>query len=1791
MRMRLGYLLVFLMVVLNDGFAQWCCIDSSLIIKDKSTATLKLLITSALNNDLASQSQGVCGVRIKFDHKFIGDLTIDLISPAGQKVRLIGPLGNSGISSFSKWSVTFVPCGLQAIPDPGFKKRWDNQQSWGILGKFYSGTYYPQMGCLEDFNTGPVNGIWTLQIADAEKFYEGTLESFCLLFCDQNGVNCSDCSPNGGVFPQDTLNYCFGDPDLLILDTVSFPVYKPDPTIYAYKYIVSSNDQIIGIGDNIDLRMAPPGDYLVCGLSYLVSDSTKLPNLGESIGMFRNQLVVNANGFCAEISKNCILVSIHPVFANQIYKVNLCQGDSLTIDNIDYKQAGIYNITLPSAFGCDSIITLFLDIVDLAINRSNLDTIDCLNPVLTLDVSGSILTTKTNISWSTMDGHFSDLSDSLKVKVDKEGTYKIIMSDGFCIDSTEIIIYKKDNIPSLQVILDSINCIKDTASLIARSNTLNLNYNWSDGLNSISADSILKTNQAGNYFVTITDQNGCSNYTSIELIADTLKPKLDFNLNELSCKQDSINLDVTSDQTLISFLWEGPSLFKSFEASPKINVEGFYTLTAVSNNGCSSQEVVEVVSVRSIPDYNVEIDTLNCTNNFEIMLRAASRAYMDSIVYSNATGYRSTILSPVIREPGLYNVQLVDTAGCVFDTSFVVTIDSLKPMFALQADMLDCLIDSIQIQLNFLLPSISDSISWSGPIGFQSNLQNPFVKEIGLYKVRVTSDNGCFKEDSIQVFQDTLKPVIVLTSSTLDCKTQQVVLEATVNNINIFNWTGPNFFSSNLEDPTVQDSGLYKLIVTSFNGCTAEKSIEIKMDRQSPILTLIGDTITCAQDSILLILLPNGFIDTVSWIGPFNFKSFKDSVWVNTPGRYEVYVRGTNGCLDSSEITILLDTMPPTLFLSTDTISCSKSSVLIQVATQDSIIKYKWKDFQGNLDSVKNLEVQQTGWYSLEVTGLNGCNKKDSIFVFENFDKPKFQFIPDTISCKDSIAKLLIQSTDTNLRYSWAGPSIIQNSDSFILANKIGWYYYSITNHFDCFVADSFYLEEFIVKPTIIISDPKINCTTKQAPFLHANTMDSLFQFTWTYPSGAMDQNKSIPIQVGGYYKFFGENIFGCFVFDSVLVSFDTMVPIINAVYLDSLTCSKLQAIPLIETNPVNVTYQWRGPMNFQSTLPNPILTKAGLYSLTLTGPNFCFLDTTLELFKDSLLPTIQTMGAEITCKSDSVQIEMISSDSLLSVFWQSPTGTIYDVRNPFVKDSGWYTLIIIAKNNCLLTDSAFVNFNKSKPKINVQDTSIQCQPDSTQLILNTVDSISNYFWQGPNGFRSFIKNPYVKDSGEYRVRLVGVNDCETLDTIHIASNKILPDILTRGGILNCKDSIFNLTASFDSKIQKFLWSGPNLLDSSNRSILIKIPGIYRIDIENEFGCKQDTSILVSMDTIRPQSDISALDTLICETKEVRLNANGTCINCLYEWSTVNGFIVSGMQSDLVKVSKEGNYKLSITDTKNGCKFESSFELLRDSSKIRTVSLNIKDPSCFQFSDGHILFDSIFGGTKPYQFSLDDTKYSDLNDLLNQPSGNYRIFLRDRNGCKFDTIVNLIDPAPLNLMLGLDTVINLGATYRIPVTTNADTSQLLSLMWDPLKNINCATCLDVTASPGITTRYALKITDEFGCQAEDDILITVIIKPTIYIPNVFSPNKDQVNDYFTLFSGENTVLINSLEIFDRWGNEVFEKSNFEVNGQLPVWDGSFKGKDLNPGVYLFVLTIQLADHSQSILKGDITILR
>ena len=65
--MRLYLIILLLILKVESAFSQWCCIDTNLIIKDKTTQTLKFQISGALLNDLASPLQGVCGVRIKFN--------------------------------------------------------------------------------------------------------------------------------------------------------------------------------------------------------------------------------------------------------------------------------------------------------------------------------------------------------------------------------------------------------------------------------------------------------------------------------------------------------------------------------------------------------------------------------------------------------------------------------------------------------------------------------------------------------------------------------------------------------------------------------------------------------------------------------------------------------------------------------------------------------------------------------------------------------------------------------------------------------------------------------------------------------------------------------------------------------------------------------------------------------------------------------------------------------------------------------------------------------------------------------------------------------------------------------------------------------------------------------------------------------------------------------------------------------------------------------------------------------------------------------------------------------------------------------------------------------------------------------------------------------------------------------------------------------------------------------------------------------------------------------------------
>ncbi len=100
-----------------------------------------------------------------------------------------------------------------------------------------------------------------------------------------------------------------------------------------------------------------------------------------------------------------------------------------------------------------------------------------------------------------------------------------------------------------------------------------------------------------------------------------------------------------------------------------------------------------------------------------------------------------------------------------------------------------------------------------------------------------------------------------------------------------------------------------------------------------------------------------------------------------------------------------------------------------------------------------------------------------------------------------------------------------------------------------------------------------------------------------------------------------------------------------------------------------------------------------------------------------------------------------------------------------------------------------------------------------------------------------------------------------------------------------------------------------------------------------------------------------------------------------------------------------------------------------------------------------------------------------------------------------------------------------------------------------------------------------------------------IIPVNIFIPNIFSPNGDGINDIFFVQTNPEITGINVMRIFDRWGNIVFEKFNFLPNDADAGWDGTFNGKPLNPDVYTYMIEMSTTRGKDVVEVGDVTLVR
>jgi gliding motility-associated-like protein len=292
----------------------------------------------------------------------------------------------------------------------------------------------------------------------------------------------------------------------------------------------------------------------------------------------------------------------------------------------------------------------------------------------------------------------------------------------------------------------------------------------------------------------------------------------------------------------------------------------------------------------------------------------------------------------------------------------------------------------------------------------------------------------------------------------------------------------------------------------------------------------------------------------------------------------------------------------------------------------------------------------------------------------------------------------------------------------------------------------------------------------------------------------------------------------------------------------------------------------------------------------------------------------------------------------------------------------------------------------------------------------------------------------------------------------------------------------------------------------------------------------------------------------------------------------------NGAQTSSINQLIAGFYSVTLTDSK-GCTFTASPFLSQPPPL--DFSIQKYHPDCTGPTTGWLQFTNYQGGVQPYQFGLNHL-FSDEARFDQLGQGSYELTLRDANGCLHtlsDTLVAAFIP---KLELGDDLELILGCSQRLQVSVNVPVQ---TITWWPATGLSCTDCLEPDARPFLDTEYFLKVISKDGCFDMDSLRLKLIPQRDLYVPTIFSPDKDGENDFLTIYAGKSIRQVRSFQIYSRWGELVFEQKQFPADQPTLGWNGSYNNQPAPAGVYVWTAEVEFLDNSTLRLEGNATLIR
>lgn len=1178
----------------------------------------------------------------------------------------------------------------------------------------------------------------------------------------------------------------------------------------------------------------------------------------------------------------------------------------------------------------------------------------------------------------------TEIGDEAIINGLPSGEYRIrVTDDNGCSEFVELELNDPAELLIDDASLGKVSCAggsDGTISLTVSGGTGDLTYSWSNGDTTKDITGL----SAGDYTVTVTDDNGCS-IQEIYTVSEPSSITVSETISNVDCRGEnsgSISLSVSGGTGAYSYLWNDGITSRNRSNIPA----GSYEVTIKDANNCEISETYNITE----PADGLSLDDTNkqnpkCVGGSDGSLSVDIIGGVMPYTYSWNTGANTQGISNV--EAGSYEVTVTDANGCTLTIN--TTLDDPDPITANPTVIApSCNQDSDgSITLNPQNGTGPYTYLWSDN-QTTSRIEN---LSAGVYSVRITDSNGCEINQNITVNE----PDVIQANATV---TNVSCNGFNDGSIELGPIGGTGAFTYLWDDGTTQNSisnlapGNYSVQITDANGCSLSQNFNI-VEPDALSLASSKIDVLCFGDA-------TGSVDVTIQGGTapysFNWSNGTNQEDANNliAGTYSLQVTDSNGCTISESFTIEEPTEALDSDIDVSEIDCSGNSKgAIEVTAKGGVAPYTYLWNTGS--SQNRIENISEGNYTVTITDNNGCQVTEVI----NLTAPaqlQDNAVVNNVSCKgagDASIQLNVSGGTGTYSYQWDSGA---NTASLSGLNP-GNYSVEITDSNGCTIRETYNITE----PDILelsVSNSDVLCFGQATAEAITTVTGGTQPYTYSWSNG--ETSSDLSNITAGNYNVIVTDANGCSVSESFEVNQPDDPIRINETILD-VACSGDQTGSIsveVSGGSGGFSYLWSNG----STADKIEGLSPGRYQLTVTDSNGCSVVEEYEVIAPNPL-ILNGNVTNILCSGETtgaIDLTISGGVAPYDITWSDGSRT-EDLSN---MSAGNYTVTLEDANGCSTT----ANYTITEPSQIVVDpdvTGVTCfgQNDGS-IEVSISGGVGPYDLQWSNGSSSNILNNL--SGGHYSLIVTDNNGCRIEETIEVpAPTAPLGASASTSGIActGQESGSIVLDVTGGTAPYSYVWSNNSRL----KDLRNVPPGSYEVTITDANQCTFSASYLI--DEAEPISaSVTSLEpTCINDSNgQIELEVRGGTAPYTFEWSNNS---TSQDQYNL----PIGQYTVIIRDA-NNCTYTESVDL--GSSRGLDVQVDKRDVQCKGDSNGAINL-SVSGGTGnfTYQWQSGETEKS----IEGLDAGVYRCIITDDQGCDNSITVVVSEPS-LDLSASVD---------------------------------------------------------------------------------------------------------------------------------------------------------------------------